>query len=91
MALKFDEQLSLLQKPDRAEMTDEEWGGNTPDAELISRRILITKPSVNGKKFSDLRLRTKYGITLTRVNRAGVDLIPHRRTKGNDRRCGVLL
>ncbi len=61
----------------RVEMTDEEWGGNTPDAELISRRILITKPSVNGKKFSDLRLRTKYGITLTRVNRAGVDLIPY--------------
>lgn len=25
MALKFDEQLSLLQKPDRAEMTDEEY------------------------------------------------------------------
>ena len=29
------------------------------------------------KKFSDLRLRTKYGITITRVNRAGVDLIPY--------------
>ena len=25
MALKFDEQLSLLQKPDRAEMTDKEY------------------------------------------------------------------
>lgn len=61
----------------RVEMTDEDWGSNTPNAELISRRILITKASVNGKKFSDLRLRTKYGITLTRVNRAGVDLIPY--------------
>lgn len=61
----------------RVEMTDEDWGNNTPNAELISRRILITKPSINGKKFSDLRLRTKYGITLTRVNRAGVDLIPY--------------
>ena len=61
----------------RVELTDEEWGNNTPHAELISRRILITKPSINGKKFSDLRLRTKYGITLTRVNRAGVDLIPY--------------
>lgn len=57
------------------EMTDAEWGNNT--AELISRRILITKPSVNGKRFSDLRLRTRYGITITRVNRAGVDLIPY--------------
>ena len=61
----------------RVELTDEDWGNNTPNAELISRRILITKPSINGKKFSDLRLRTKYGITITRVNRAGMDLIPY--------------
>lgn len=59
------------------EMDDEQWGNNTPNSELISRRILITKPSINGKKFSDLRLRTKYGITITRVNRAGMDLIPY--------------
>ncbi|MDE6622993.1 MAG: putative transporter [Alistipes sp.] len=59
------------------EMDDEQWGNNTPHSELISRRILITKPSINGKKFSDLRLRTKYGITITRVNRAGMDLIPY--------------
>lgn len=61
----------------RVEMTDEDWGNNTPNSELISRRILITKPSINGKKFSDLRLRTKYGITITRINRAGMDLIPY--------------
>ena len=59
------------------DMDDEQWGNNTPNSELISRRILITKPSINGKKFSDLRLRTKYGITITRVNRAGMDLIPY--------------
>lgn len=59
------------------EMTDEEWGHNVPNATFISRRILITKAEINGKKFSDLRLRTKYGITLTRVNRAGVDLLPY--------------
>ena len=61
----------------RVDLTDEQWGNNTPNAELVSRRILITKSSLNGKKFSDLRLRTKYGITITRVNRAGVDLIPY--------------
>lgn len=59
------------------EMTDEEWGNNTPNSELISRRILISRPEINGKKFSDLRLRTKYGITISRVNRAGMDLIPY--------------
>lgn len=58
-------------------MDDVAWGNNTPNAELVSRRILITKPEINGKRFSDLRLRTKYGINITRVNRAGVDLIPY--------------
>ncbi|WP_295990843.1 putative transporter [uncultured Alistipes sp.] len=61
----------------RVEMTDREWGNNTPNSELISRRILISRPEINGKKFSDLRLRTKYGITISRVNRAGMDLIPY--------------
>ena len=61
----------------RVELSDEDWGNNTPNAELISRRILITKSSINGKKFSDLHLRTRYGITITRVNRAGMDLIPY--------------
>lgn len=60
------------------EMTYEEWGAaamqSTP---LVSRRILITHDEINGKKFSDLRLRTRYGINITRVHRAGVDLIPY--------------
>ena len=57
------------------DMPFEEWG--SLDSQLVSRRILITKPSINGKKFADLHLRTKYGINITRVNRAGVDLIPY--------------
>lgn len=74
---KEDEEAITAFLGHQIEMSDEEWGHNTPNATLISRRILITKPEINGKKFSDLRLRTKYGITLTRVNRAGVDLLPY--------------
>ncbi len=62
------------------EMSDEEWGkGKNPAAhtELVSRRILITRSSINGKRFADLKLRTRFGINITRVNRAGVDLIPY--------------
>lgn len=60
------------------EMTDEEWGkSKDKESELVSRRILITKPNINGKKFSDLKLRTRFGINITRVNRAGVDIIPY--------------
>ena len=58
-------------------MTDTDWHNNTPDSQLVSRRILITRSNINGKKFSDLKLRTRYGINITRINRAGVDLIPY--------------
>ena len=60
------------------EMTAEEWGATAMQSTpLVSRRILITREEINGKKFSDLRLRTRYGINITRVNRAGVDLLPY--------------
>ena len=41
---------------------------------MISRRIIITKSEFNGKKLSSLNLRSHYGITVTRVNRSGIDL-----------------
>lgn len=57
------------------DMLEQEWGEF--EGKLVSRRIVVTRAEINGKKFSDLRLRTKYGINITRVNRAGVDLIPY--------------
>ncbi len=57
------------------DMLEEEWGEF--DGKLVSRRIVITRPEINGKRFVDLRLRTKYGINITRVNRSGVDIIPY--------------
>ena len=57
------------------DMLEQEWGEF--EGKLVSRRIVVTRPQINGKRFSDLRLRTKYGINITRVNRAGVDLIPY--------------
>lgn len=43
---------------------------------LISRRILITKPELNGQMLSQLKIRNHIGTSITRVNRAGVDLVP---------------
>ena len=57
------------------DMLEEEWGKF--DGRLVSRRIVVTRPEINGKRFVDLRLRTKYGINITRVHRAGVDIIPY--------------
>ena len=40
------------------------------ESQFINRRILITKPELNGKRLGQLKLRKLYGI-----NRAGVDLV----------------
>ncbi len=55
---------------------DIDW--NAIDNQLISRKILVSKPGINGTKLGDLRLRNSFGINITRVNRAGIDLLPSR-------------
>ncbi len=57
----------------RIEMGKEEW--NKLDSQLVSRRISITKSAINGRSIGSLRLRNLFGINITRVNRAGIDLI----------------
>ena len=54
-----------------------EW--EREDKNLISRRILITKPELNGKSLSQLKIRNNFGACITRINRSGVDLVatPH--------------
>ena len=52
---------------------DIDW--NAIDGQLISRRIAVTRNRVNGVKLGSLRLRNLYGINITRVNRAGIDLL----------------
>jgi len=51
---------------------------NAIDSQLVSRKVLVTKPEHNGVKLGDLKLRNSYGINITRVNRAGIDLLPSR-------------
>ena len=51
---------------------------NAIDSQLVSRKILVTKSEHNGVKLGDLKLRNSYGINITRVNRAGIDLLPSR-------------
>jgi len=55
---------------EKVDMAWEEFGN-----ELITRRILVTKPGINGKTISQMQIRSNLGTNITRVNRAGVDLI----------------
>ena len=52
---------------------DIDW--NAIDSQLISRRIVVTRNRINGVRLGSLRLRNLYGINITRVNRAGIDLL----------------
>ena len=57
------------------EMPQEEWDEKSRGTELVSRRILVTRSSINGKQLGSLQLRNHFKVNVTRVNRAGVDLI----------------
>ena len=54
---------------------------NAIDSQLVSRKVLVTKPELNGVKLGSLKLRNSYGINITRVNRAGIDLLPSRKLR----------
>ncbi len=77
------EVLVILQKKDREsvvaflgveiERSDEDW--NLNDLKVMPKRVMVTKDHVNGKSLSELKLGKAFGITVTRINRAGVDLV----------------
>ena len=44
------------------------------DLPMVSRRILVTKPEINGKTLGSMHFRSMYDVNVTRVNRSGMDL-----------------
>ena len=60
---------------ERIEMDQAVWDRISGATELVSRRILVTKSKINGKQLGSLQLRNHFKVNVTRVNRAGVDLI----------------
>ncbi len=44
------------------------------DTPMVSRRILVTKTDINGKKLGSMHFRSLYGVNVTRINRSGMDL-----------------
>ena len=45
-----------------------------PDTQLVNRRLSITKSSITGMSLRKLNIRKKYGVTVTRILRSGIDL-----------------
>ncbi len=48
------------------------------DVPMVSRRILVTKDSVNGKQLGQLHFSSIHGVNVTRVNRSGMDIFASR-------------
>lgn len=71
------EALTLLIGP-RINMNMSEWDAIEAN-NLTSESIVITNPRINGKRLGDLKLRQTFNVTITRIIRAGVNLIadPH--------------
>jgi len=44
------------------------------DQPLVSKRILVTNPSINGKSFGQMHFSSVYGVNVTRVTRHGMDI-----------------
>jgi AspT/YidE/YbjL antiporter-like protein len=65
----------LFGKQEKTDWNKKDIDWSTIDSQLISQDILITRPEINGKKLSALRLRNHYGINISHVYRAGVKLL----------------
>lgn len=65
----------LFGEQENTDWNSEDIDWNAIDSQLISRRIVITRPELNGKKLSSLKLRNTYGINVSRVFRSGVELL----------------
>lgn len=55
--------------------TEVKWEEKENKMHLVSRHIIITKPKINGKRISDLKVREAFNITISRVRRAGIELL----------------
>ena len=58
---------------ERIKLDDKAWQASTTNLE--KRRILVTKDDINGKHIGDLHIRENYNVTITRVVRAGIELV----------------
>lgn len=66
---------ALFGKMEPKDWNNENIDWNAIDSKLVSRKIVITRPEINGKRLGALRLRNSYGINISRVTRNGVLLL----------------
>ena len=59
-------------------LIDAEWTAEDKAQPMVSRRIVVTKPSMNGKTLGKIHFNSVYGVNITRITRQGIDLFASR-------------
>lgn len=57
------------------ELTDIHWEEKEQNIHLVNQHIVVTRDKINGKQICDLKVRDAFHITITRVRRAGIELL----------------
>lgn len=52
--------------------TEVDW--KNQDEPMVSKRIIVTRPSINGKTLGQMHFSSAYGVNVTRITRHGMDL-----------------
>lgn len=57
---------------------DMAWKEDDSNQPLVSKRIIVTNPSMNGKTLGKMHFSSVYGVTVTRISRQGMDVFASR-------------
>ena len=57
---------------------EDEWNVELETRPMVSRRIVVTKPSMNGKTLGKMHFSSVYGVNVTRITRHGIELFAGR-------------
>ena len=60
------------------EKLDEEWEYEDKEQPMVSKRIVVTRPAINGKLLREMHFSSVYGVNITRITRQGMNLFASR-------------
>ncbi|MBR2863167.1 MAG: putative transporter [Bacteroidaceae bacterium] len=60
------------------EALERDWKADIDKSKYISRRLVVTRPEINGKTFGQLHFSSIYGVNVTRLTRNGMELFADR-------------
>lgn len=65
----------LFGEQENTDWNKEDIDWDAIDSKMISKRIIVTRHEINGKKLGSLRLRNAFGVNITRIYRSGIQLL----------------